>query len=310
MRRPPATGRFGSTWKRNFTTVAVGSISVDAGPCSRSAIGSFATPRSKGDPLPSNRIEDLPDYLLDNYRADAMRRHGPGSGAVKVIDAEIARRKDRPPVTALSIPGNRFEELEAVERAPLAPFVPDKTGPVVGWLGLDPGLYSGAIGLIVSTGDVISIANNESGERQSIIDPRQHEFLAGLGFPVVAFVEQMTPIMFRKNKETGEKERVSPDSSLMRSAGAFQCALECYRIPYRTVRASTWQGLMGCRSGGKKIVTRDRARALYGDRHRGPITHRNADALLMADCCRRIMLGELEVKSWGKHKVLEPWRIT
>lgn len=254
------------------------------------------------------RVEDLPDYMLVKYRELALRGT-PGAGlALRAIDDEINRRANLPPATALSL---TVIETLPIERKPLDPFVPDLDAPLVGFIGIDPGMYSGAIALITSHGDVIVVNNDASGKpRKAMIDPRQHEFLAGLGFPCVAFVEMITPILFRKNKETGEKEPISPDSSLMQSYGAFCALVESLRIPYRRVRALTWQEHMGCRSGGRKIVTRDRARAVFLSRYRGDISHKTADALLIADFCYRVMKGELEVKSWGKNKVLRPWLIS
>lgn len=254
------------------------------------------------------RIESLPDYMLANYRADALLKWGPGSFQVRVIDDEIARRASQERPTALSIPVT--VPAVPVVREPLRPFVAD-AGPVWGVIGIDPGRFSGAVALIVSTGEIICIENGVSGkDNGASIDPLQHELFAGLGFPCVAFLELITPVLFRRDKETGEKKQVSPDSSLMQHAGAMAAALECYRIPYRRVRASTWQERMGCRSQGRKIVTRDRARALFADRYRGAITHRNADALLIADFGWRIMSGEFEVKSWAKEKVLKPWLVS
>lgn len=254
------------------------------------------------------RIESLPDYMLANYRADAVRKFGPGSFQVRVIDDEIERRKSEPKATALSLPVTA--PAVPIVREPLRPFVADP-GPVWGVLGLDPGRYSGAVALMLSTGEVICVENGLSGnETGASIDPLQHELFAGISFPCFAFLELITPVLFRRDKETGEKKQVSPDSSLMQHAGALAAALECYRLPYRRVRAVTWQTFMGCRSAGRKIVTRDRARALIGPRYNGAITHRNADALLIADFGRRIITGEFEVKSWGKQKVLKPWEVS
>jgi Holliday junction resolvasome RuvABC endonuclease subunit len=72
------------------------------------------------------------------------------------------------------------------------------------------------------------------------------------------------------------------------SYGALQMALAACRIPFDLVQPQRWQAALGCLSGGKKNVTKRRAQALFPG---VTITHATADALLMAEFCRRMRSG-------------------
>ena len=72
-----------------------------------------------------------------------------------------------------------------------------------------------------------------------------------------------------------------------RGYGMLEMALLAANIPYQTKRAQSWQGALGCLSGGDKNVTKRMAQQLFpaiADR----ITHATADALLMAEYARRL----------------------
>jgi len=70
-----------------------------------------------------------------------------------------------------------------------------------------------------------------------------------------------------------------------RGYGRLEMALTSALIPWGVVTPQTWQKVMGCMSGGDKNVTKRRAQQLF------PlltITHAIADALLIAEFCRRV----------------------
>ncbi len=79
-----------------------------------------------------------------------------------------------------------------------------------------------------------------------------------------------------------------------RGFGALLMALAAAHIPYDLVSPPQWQRAMNCLSRGQKNVTKRRAQALFPDT---TITHATADALLIAEFCRRKHLGSLYVKS-------------
>jgi crossover junction endodeoxyribonuclease RuvC len=67
--------------------------------------------------------------------------------------------------------------------------------------------------------------------------------------------------------------------------GYAEALLVCNKIPFEFVSPQKWQKEMGCLSGGDKNVTKTKAQQLFPDIK---ITHNTADALLIAEYCRRI----------------------
>jgi hypothetical protein len=91
-----------------------------------------------------------------------------------------------------------------------------------------------------------------------------------------------------------EHVRSSPQMGVV-SAFTFGRNYErCYsllvacQIPFDEVLPRRWQTALDCRSGGDKNITKRRAAALFTETH---VTHRNADALLLAEYRRRIGQG-------------------
>ena len=72
-----------------------------------------------------------------------------------------------------------------------------------------------------------------------------------------------------------------------RGYGALLMALTAARIPFDVVQPAKWQQGLGCRSGGDKHVTKRRAQQLFPS---VTVTHALADALLIAEFCRRTRL--------------------
>lgn len=70
--------------------------------------------------------------------------------------------------------------------------------------------------------------------------------------------------------------------------GACRMALMAAQIPSEEVLPQKWQAGMNCRSGKDKNVTKRRAQGLWP---RYTITHALADALLIAEYCRRMDRG-------------------
>ncbi len=75
-----------------------------------------------------------------------------------------------------------------------------------------------------------------------------------------------------------------------RGYGHLEAFLIALGIPYDNPTPQTWQKVMECRSGGDKNVTKRRAQQLF-PLWRHPITHAIADALLIAEYCRRVHTG-------------------
>lgn len=73
-----------------------------------------------------------------------------------------------------------------------------------------------------------------------------------------------------------------------RGYGAMQMALHAVGIPFDIVTPAKWQAKMQCLSRGDKNVTKRRAEQLFPG---VKITHAIADALLIAEHCRRVKAG-------------------
>jgi len=79
-------------------------------------------------------------------------------------------------------------------------------------------------------------------------------------------------------------------SSAFKFGNAFGCMrgmISVCGIRHEYIRPQDWQGKMSCRSKGNKNITKARAQQLFPDYK---ITHRNADALLLAELARRTAL--------------------
>lgn len=71
------------------------------------------------------------------------------------------------------------------------------------------------------------------------------------------------------------------------SYGFCRGLLVAHNVPFALVAPSKWQGAMSCRTGGRKAVSKARAQELFP---RAPfkITNHTADAILLAEYCRRV----------------------
>jgi len=72
--------------------------------------------------------------------------------------------------------------------------------------------------------------------------------------------------------------------------GGLRMALTATHIPFDEVVPRKWQDAMRCRTGGDKNISKRRAQELFPDVKK--ITHATADALLLAEYCRRVRTGE------------------
>jgi Holliday junction resolvasome RuvABC endonuclease subunit len=68
------------------------------------------------------------------------------------------------------------------------------------------------------------------------------------------------------------------------SFGSLRMALVAAAVPFELITPAKWQQAMRCRSKGDKNVTKARAQELFPSLK---ITHATADALLLAELCRR-----------------------
>lgn len=134
------------------------------------------------------------------------------------------------------------------------------------YLGIDPGQGGG----IAWTGP-----NGPAAEPMPETEREIVELLAPQAAAAVAVLE-----FVRSSPQMG----VTSAFSFGRNYGALRMVLVALGIPFLEVPPPKWQGVMGCRSGGDKNVTKRRALELFPGLR---ITHKTADALLLAAYCAR-----------------------
>jgi hypothetical protein len=137
------------------------------------------------------------------------------------------------------------------------------------YFGVDPGL-SGAIA-VVDGRDYWEFVKNS--ETESDVMTWLSE--VGDGQSKFAYIERVHSM---------PKQGVASSFKFGQSYGFLRGLLIACGIPFEEVSPVKWQTAMGCRSGGDKNVTKARAQQLFPD---VKVTHANADALLLAEYCRR-----------------------
>lgn len=83
---------------------------------------------------------------------------------------------------------------------------------------------------------------------------------------------------------------VSSTFKFGKNYGLLRGLLVALRIPFEEVAPGKWQRALGCLSGGDKNVTKAKAQQLFPALR---VTHATADALLIAEHCRRTRGGGL-----------------
>jgi hypothetical protein len=112
---------------------------------------------------------------------------------------------------------------------------------------------------------------------------------------IIAFLEhiQPMPIIKRSKGPKGEtREEVNPGlnqiGNFMKHYGFLRGCLITIGIPLEDIRPQAWQKLLGCMTRGNKNVSKGKAQQLFPTMQ---ITHKIADALLIAEAGRKIRMG-------------------
>lgn len=149
------------------------------------------------------------------------------------------------------------------------------------YYGIDPGVAGGVAaldehGVVIFAGkmpetdrdiwDCLETAGGELGSRG----------------PTRCVIERVNPGVFGR---PGAKMGVVSAFTFGGGYRALKMALTGLRIPFDEVLPVKWQTIMSCRSKGDKNITKRRAQALFPG---VKVTHAIADALLIAEFCRRI----------------------
>lgn len=138
------------------------------------------------------------------------------------------------------------------------------------FVGIDPGA-SGAVAVVTAHG----IVDKEPFETET--DARDFlESWCGSGNQLFAVLEKVHAM---------PKQGVTSTFKFGMNYGVWRGLLCCLRIPFDEVTPQRWQKALGCLTHGDKNISKARAQALFPRVEK--ITHRIADALLIAEYCRR-----------------------
>lgn len=136
-------------------------------------------------------------------------------------------------------------------------------------IGIDPG-HSGGIAII---GDGFAQAwkmpETEADTAEMFRD------LTEWAETVFCFIEFVTPM---------PKQGLGSTWKFGQHYGFLRGLLIALKIPFDQVRPQVWQKVMNCRTAGDKNISKAKAQQLWPELK---ITHALADALLIAECCRR-----------------------
>ena len=140
-------------------------------------------------------------------------------------------------------------------------------------IGVDPG-KTGAIAFIPSVGEPWTV-------RFDKVTP--HELVQSVEDALSEDYDEVFAIL--EHVHSTPQMGVKSAFSFGQSYGSLEMLLTAHRIPFERVRPQKWQKLMGCLTKGNKNVSKRRAQELFPNIK---VVHANADALLLAEFCRRI----------------------
>jgi len=144
------------------------------------------------------------------------------------------------------------------------------------YIGIDPG-KSGAIAFIPEFGEpwYIKCDGTYHDQAEAVRDAVEE-----LGvFNPFAFIEKVHAM---------PGQGVTSMFNFGKSAGALEMLLCALKIPFEHVTPQKWQKALGCQTKGDKNVSKAKAQQLFPDLK---VIHANADALLIAEYCRRERKG-------------------
>lgn len=140
------------------------------------------------------------------------------------------------------------------------------------FLGIDPG-QSGGIGIV----DVNGYVNSFGFKNMTFPDiSAQFDYIRQYPDNWFAYIELVHSM---------PKQGVASSFAFGKSYGFLIGMLTAHRIPYDYVTPQKWQKELNCMSKGDKNVTKQKAQQLFPG---VKFTHQNADAVLIAEYCRRI----------------------
>jgi Holliday junction resolvasome RuvABC endonuclease subunit len=154
------------------------------------------------------------------------------------------------------------------------------------YIGIDPGV-SGGIAALTDNGMVIDAIKMPVTDQDVLAVTRFYSERADVEGPCRAVLERVNAGVFGGRK-TGQSMGVTSAFTFGTGVGRLRMALAASDIPFDEIAPVSWQTALQCRSRGDKNVTKARAQQLFP---KEKVTHAIADALLLAEYCRRLHRG-------------------
>ena len=146
------------------------------------------------------------------------------------------------------------------------------------YIGIDPG-KNGAIAFIPTDGKPWTASFKDATDKDIYETMRDAVVYAGFEHAAsTAMIEQVA-----SSPQMGVKSAFTFGEGF----GKLVMLMTALEIPFERVRPLKWQTALGCKTGGDKNITKRKAQELFPEIK---ITHANADALLIAEYCRRANL--------------------
>lgn len=139
------------------------------------------------------------------------------------------------------------------------------------YCGIDPG-QNGGIAILDGKGDIVGVWPMPETEHE--VCELLSEFAPRL---VLVMLEKVGPM---------PKQGIASTAKFMQGYGFLRGVLTALMVRRDDVRPQVWQQALGCLTGGKKAVSRQKAQQLF-PRCNVRITDKIADALLIAEFGRR-----------------------
>ena len=146
------------------------------------------------------------------------------------------------------------------------------------YYGIDPG-KSGAVAAVYDDGQLHGVAKFAASASGPFDPAAARELLRRSDETSFALLERVSSM---------PRQGVASSFKFGSAYGWCLGALDMEGLRYQLITPAKWQGLMGCRTGGQKNVSKAAAQRLFPAVR---VTHAIADALLLAECCRRMRMG-------------------
>jgi hypothetical protein len=184
-------------------------------------------------------------------------------------------------------------------------------------LGIDPGMSGGIANLKQDGARWYPSAVPMPATESAIADRlwAMQEEAQKEGIEIICFLErvQVMPAIRRVKGPDGEKREevnagIVSTAKFMQGYGFLRGCLISIGIPVEDIRPQAWQKLLGCMTRGNKNISKGKAQQLFPTIQ---ITHKIADALLIAEAGRKIRMG-LSAGSLFESRVDDrpPWEKT